>query len=267
MIDRLSELLPDGTIVDAVVIGAGMAGLSAGAELARARTVVVLEMESTPAFHTTGRSAAVYIERYGGPAVAPFNLASLPWFSSAADGAVEHPLLAPRGMVVVAAPGTCLDLEQYAEPGARLIDGAETQALFPALRPEAVGSAVFVPEAADLDAAGAVLAFRRLLRERGGTLVTSARVERLERRDGSWEVTTRRHVPGRYRGERGRRVGRPGRGARRAAAHRSSADAPDDLYLPCARVPGPHALAHAAGRRRALLPQAGARALPRLSRG
>ena len=30
---------------------------------------------------------------------------------------------------------------------------------FPAIRPEAVGSAVFVPEVADLDAAGAVTAF------------------------------------------------------------------------------------------------------------
>ena len=46
------------TVVDAVVIGAGMAGLSAGAELARDRSVAVLERESVPAFHTTGRSAA-----------------------------------------------------------------------------------------------------------------------------------------------------------------------------------------------------------------
>ncbi len=178
------------TIVDAVVIGAGMAGLSAGAELARTRSVAVLETESVPAFHTTGRSAAVYIERYGGPAVSPFNRASFPWFSSAAEGVMDHPLLTPRGMLVLAAPGSVPHLEHYAEPGARDLDVLETRELFPAIRPEAVGSAVFVPEAADLDAAGAVVAYRRLLKERGGSLTTSAGVTGLIRRDGCWEITT-----------------------------------------------------------------------------
>ena len=178
------------TSVDALVIGAGIGGLSAGAELGRTRSVAVLEMESTPAFHTTGRSAAVYIERYGGPAIAPFNLASLPWFSSAAEGTVDHPLLHRRGMLVLAVPGSTPDMEHYAEPGARDLSPTETLELFPAIRPEAVGSAVFVPEAADLDAAGAVVAFRRLLKERGGSLLTSAGVTGLVRRDGAWEVTT-----------------------------------------------------------------------------
>jgi D-arginine dehydrogenase len=179
------------TTVDALVVGAGMAGLSAGAELARERSVAVLEQESVPAFHTTGRSAAVYIERYGGPSVAPFNLASFPWFTSAAEGAVDHPLLHLRGMLVLAAPGSVPDLEHYAEPGARDLSAPETLELFPAIRPEAIGSAVYVPEAADLDAAGAVVAYRRLLKERGGSLVTDAAVTALTRRDGGWEVTTR----------------------------------------------------------------------------
>jgi D-arginine dehydrogenase len=178
------------TVVDAIVIGAGMAGLSAGAELARDRSVAVLERESVPAFHTTGRSAAVYIERYGGPAIAPFNRASFPWFTSAAEGAVDHPLLVLRGMLVLAVPGSVPDLEHYAEPGARDLDAAEALELFPALRPEAIGSAVYVPEAADLDAAGAVVAYRRLLKERGGSLVVNAGVTGLARRDGGWEVST-----------------------------------------------------------------------------
>lgn len=178
------------TAVDAVVIGGGIAGLSAAAELAATRSVTVLEMESTPAFHTTGRSAAVYIERYGGPAITPFTMASFAWFQSAAEGAVDHPLLHLRGMLVLALPGSVPDLEHYAEPGARDLSIQETLELFPAIRPEAVGSAVFVPEAADLDAAGAMVAFRRLLKDRGGALVTSAGVTELVRCDGAWEVTT-----------------------------------------------------------------------------
>ncbi len=177
------------TRVDAVVIGAGIAGMSAGAELARDRRVAVLEREAAPATQTTGRSAAVRVERYGGPATVPFTIASHPWFLSAADGAADHPLLTPRGLLLLAQPGSTLDLEHYAEPGTRTLAATEVLELFPAIRPEAIGSAVHVP-GADLDAAGAVAAYRRMLRERGGALVTNAAVTALLRRDGHWMVTT-----------------------------------------------------------------------------
>jgi D-arginine dehydrogenase len=104
---------------------------------------------------------------------------------------MDHPLLTPRGMLVLAGPGSVLHPEHLVEPGARALDLAETLELFPAIRPEAVGSAVFVPGAADLDAAGAVVAYRRLLKERGGSLVTSGAVTGLVRRDGGWDLTTR----------------------------------------------------------------------------
>ncbi len=44
----------------ALVIGGGIAGVSLGYELAADRNVGLLEMESTLAFHTTGRSAATF---------------------------------------------------------------------------------------------------------------------------------------------------------------------------------------------------------------
>ena len=44
---------------DVVVIGAGIAGLAAAAQLAPEASVRVLEMEHTPAHHATGRSAAL----------------------------------------------------------------------------------------------------------------------------------------------------------------------------------------------------------------
>jgi D-arginine dehydrogenase len=181
-----------GVTVDVVVVGAGIAGLSAGAELARDRSVVILEAEAGAAHHTTGRSAAAYIERYGGPCIAPLTRASRPWFASGGGGALDGPLLEDRGMLVVAAPGVAPHMDIYAEPGATAIGRDEAVARFPALRPEAVAEAVFVADVADLDAAGAVLACRRHLRSRFGVLETGARVERLERGDGTWHVTTTR---------------------------------------------------------------------------
>ena len=220
------------TTVDAVVIGAGIAGLSAAAELARGtRSVVVLEMESAPAFHTTGRSAAVYIERYGGPAVSPFNLRQPPLVQIARRRAPWITRCWSRGgcwcsrrPAIRAGPGALRGARR-----ARPSRPAEALELFPAIRPEAVGSAVFVPEAADLDAAGAVVAFRRLLRERGGSLVTYARAcTALARRDGGWEVTT---AAGTFRAgvvvQRGRRRGPMASprwpGCRRSACSRCAA--------------------------------------------
>ncbi|MFO1540869.1 MAG: NAD(P)/FAD-dependent oxidoreductase [Chloroflexota bacterium] len=172
------------------MVGAGIAGLSVAAELARTRRVVVLEACDAPATQSTGRSAAVYIERYGGPAFIPFNRAGRAWFASRADGESDHALLAPRGLLSVAPPGTELRLPADPELDARIVGPEEARSLFPALRPEATGSALHVPGTADLDPAGAVAVYRRLLRARGGTLVTSAPAERLVPADGTWTVTT-----------------------------------------------------------------------------
>ncbi|MGH6949065.1 MAG: FAD-dependent oxidoreductase, partial [Kiloniellales bacterium] len=50
---------------DVLVIGAGIAGASAAFELATQGTVVVLERETSTGYHTTGRSAAMFLETYG----------------------------------------------------------------------------------------------------------------------------------------------------------------------------------------------------------
>ena len=54
-------------MTDIVVIGAGMAGASLAAELAGSASVLILEAESQPGYHSTGRSAAFWSESYGGP--------------------------------------------------------------------------------------------------------------------------------------------------------------------------------------------------------
>jgi len=62
---------------DVVVIGGGIAGVSAAARLAeQGASVVLVEAEATLAFHTTGRSAAQYLENYGNDEVRKLTLAS-----------------------------------------------------------------------------------------------------------------------------------------------------------------------------------------------
>src|ERR1035438_3907113 len=61
---------------DICVIGGGLAGLSAAAGLAALRRVVLVEREAHWAYHSTGRSAALFAESYGNTAVRALTRAS-----------------------------------------------------------------------------------------------------------------------------------------------------------------------------------------------
>jgi len=59
------------------IIGGGVAGLSCAAAAAGVFDVTVLEAEVQPGYHSSGRSAAVYIEPYTNDLVHALTLASL----------------------------------------------------------------------------------------------------------------------------------------------------------------------------------------------
>ncbi|WP_375395707.1 FAD-dependent oxidoreductase, partial [uncultured Sphingomonas sp.] len=61
---------------DIAIVGAGIAGATLAAALAPHASVLLLESESLPGMHATGRSAAFWSETYGGPGVQPLTTAS-----------------------------------------------------------------------------------------------------------------------------------------------------------------------------------------------
>ena len=63
---------------DFVVVGGGIAGASVACFLAPHARVVVLEREAQPGYHSTGRSAALFLESYGTPQVRALTRASRP---------------------------------------------------------------------------------------------------------------------------------------------------------------------------------------------
>ncbi|MCB1969020.1 MAG: FAD-binding oxidoreductase [Geminicoccaceae bacterium] len=85
-----------------IVIGAGMAGASVAAELARSGKVAIIERESRPGYHTTGRSAAVYLKSYGNAVIKAMTSASEDFYHNPPEGFSEVPLLHPRGMIMIA---------------------------------------------------------------------------------------------------------------------------------------------------------------------
>ena len=136
---------------DILVIGAGVAGASAAYELAASGRVVVLERESAPGYHTTGRSAALYTESYGSPVVRALTLASKAFFDAPPEDFAEHALLTPRGALFVAREDQLAALDRtLAEakklvPSVRAVNAAEALEISPALRPEYVAAGSLSP--------------------------------------------------------------------------------------------------------------------------
>lgn len=176
---------------DILVIGAGMAGASAAAHLAVAGKVIVLEATDQPGYHSTGRSAALFSETYGNETVRRLTRAGRRFYEDRAGGLADHPILTPRGVLVFAMPGqeALLD-EEPDDPSARRLDTAAACALVPVLRPDKVIGALHEPGAMDIDVHSLHGAYLRLLRRRGGRVVTSAEVMGLYRAFGSWVVVT-----------------------------------------------------------------------------
>src|ERR1035438_6952727 len=87
---------------DFIVVGAGIAGASVAFELARSSTVCLIEAESRPGFHATGRSAALFAPSYGGREIRAVTKASRGFFDRPPRGFCEHPLLRRRRALYIA---------------------------------------------------------------------------------------------------------------------------------------------------------------------
>jgi D-arginine dehydrogenase len=185
---------PD-TTADVIVIGGGIAGVSVAYELSTAARVTVLEMEATLAYHTTGRSAAIFLETYGGEQVRALTTSSRAFFESPPDF-FEPVLMTPRPMLQFAIAGRGHVVERLHESvlplvsDAELLDGAQCRELLPVLRPEVAERGMYEPRAMALDVAAIHQGYVRGARMNGATVVREARVASLERRADVWTVTT-----------------------------------------------------------------------------
>ncbi|MEY8837573.1 FAD-dependent oxidoreductase, partial [Cribrihabitans sp. XS_ASV171] len=160
---------------DVIVIGGGIAGISAAAELADAASVLVLESEAQLGYHSTGRSAAIFIRNYGNAILRQLNAAAAP-FLEAPEGVSDHSLLSPRGELIVASESELPDLEAYADGSSGLERLSPEQAveLVPILRRDLIAGAVIEWDAQDIDVDRMLSGYGRLLKERGGRIETGA---------------------------------------------------------------------------------------------
>ncbi len=179
---------------DYLIVGAGIAGASTGYFLAGQGKTIVLERERQPGYHSTGRSAALYTVAYGTPQVRALTAASRAFYDAPPPGFAEHPLLSPRGELVVDFSGDAAELQrQFLEaraqvPEACLLDADQACALVPVLRRDKVQGALFDPSAADIDTDALHQGYLRGIRQQGGEIHNDREVLRIARDGDAWLV-------------------------------------------------------------------------------
>ncbi len=181
-------------IYDFIVIGAGMAGASAAFELAAEATVLLIEAEAQPGYHSTGRSAALFTRNYGTPIVRRINALSEPFFRMPPDGFTDMPLLHPRGAMAVAAPGEehlldpVLAASTVTEPVVE-IPSSDALDRVPFLRPDRTARAVYEAGVTDIEVSVLLASYLKGFKRRGGVTALRAPVTALSRRNGTWTVS------------------------------------------------------------------------------
>ncbi len=181
---------------DFIVVGGGVAGASAAFRLAPHGRTLILEMESQPGYHTSGRSAALYSRRYKDPSIRGFAAASGAFLEAPPDGFSEAPLLTPRGLMIIGradqaeAVARQFTPEQIQDGVARDISTDEARRLIPCLDPDYLATAMLVPAAADIDVNALHRGYLAAAARAGAETVTDAPVTRMTFEQGRWRVET-----------------------------------------------------------------------------
>ena len=179
---------------DILIIGGGIAGLSAAATLSKHGHVVVVEAEEHVGFHSSGRSATMLHYFLGDRLVRALTLASRAFIENPPDGFTDVPLGHPMPVLIHAREEEreALDaLESEIRSFAELdrLNGREVQELCSLLRDDAVHGLADC-QAIRLDAHALLQGNLRQLRAHKGELHTAARVSRIGYAGGTWAVTS-----------------------------------------------------------------------------
>jgi D-arginine dehydrogenase len=178
---------------DILIIGGGVAGLSAGAALARHGRVIVLEAEDQIGTHSSGRSATFSHFGIGGAAVRALTAHSRSFFLDPPDGFDALARMSPALFIATRAMLPQLDaLEQVTRSltsACERLAADDIGRFCPAVRtaPDAVVAGFVHLEGLKLEPHSLLQGYARAIRAGGGEIVTGARVARIA---PGWRVDT-----------------------------------------------------------------------------
>jgi len=179
---------------DILVIGGGIAGLSAAAALSKHARVVVLEAEDQVGFHSSGRSATMLHYFLGDRVVRELTFASRDFIEHPPAGFTEFPLghhlpvlIHAREEERAAIDALETDVRLFAE--VERLDARAVHQLCPLLKDDAVHG-IADRRAIRLDPHALLQGNLRQLRNHGGELLPGGRASSVEHANGLWTVTT-----------------------------------------------------------------------------
>ncbi len=178
---------------DVAIIGAGIAGASIAAEIAPFASVILIEAEDTPAYHSTGRSAAFWHETYGGPLVRPLTAASADFLRNPDPDFCDHSLMKQRGAINLAhhdnAAGLAKWTADFAATGLRMepLDRAGLERHIPGLLPE-WDAGVFEPDCSDIDVMALHAAYLRRAKRAGAVVQCRAALKSASWQGDGWHL-------------------------------------------------------------------------------
>lgn len=169
---------------DILIIGGGIAGLSAAAELAPHASVTLLETEDSLGYHASGRSAAMFLKDYGNDVVRALNYASVEHHKTANGG-----VLSPRGMMLLARADERDDFTaEFATFGMTEISLEDAHKKLPILNIETCAFAAYRPDAHDLDADRLLQNYTADARRAGAKILTKSPVTSITKTPTGWDV-------------------------------------------------------------------------------
>jgi D-arginine dehydrogenase len=179
---------------DILVIGGGIAGLSAAAALSSQAKVLVLEAEEQVGYHSSGRSATMLHYFLGDRLVRALTLASRGFVEEPPAGFAEAPLGHPMPVLIHAREDERAELDRlqaeittFAE--LERLDARGVHELCPILKADAVHGIVD-HRGIRLDPHALLQGNLLQLRSNGGELVAGARATSVEREADAWTVVT-----------------------------------------------------------------------------
>ena len=177
---------------DFIIVGGGIAGLSAAARLARHGRCIVLEAEEALGYHSSGRSVSFSHYGIGHQAVRALTAHSRPFFEAQPEDFCETPICRTFPTLYFADADSLPALDALHARMADFADSIENvgpdemKALCPVLADPVRG--LLDPSGLKLDADALLQSFARAVRSAGGEIRTGRRIERIERRGGPWVV-------------------------------------------------------------------------------
>jgi len=183
---------------DFIIIGSGIAGMSAAFRLSNYGKVIVLEKEAYLGFHTTGRSAAFFTENYGNETIRALTKASRKFLENPPKLFKNDPLMTLNGgslFIANSKQSNFIDkeLKYVKDTSANVFEISKKEALkiVPAIKEKYINRALLEPHSKVMDVDLIHQGYARGTKNNNGQILFNQEVVSISKNKSSWQIKTK----------------------------------------------------------------------------